>query len=47
MPIPNPKPTEDQQEFMQRCMADEVMNKEFSDAKQRLSVCYAQWQKKM
>jgi hypothetical protein len=47
MPIPEPKPTEDQQEFVQRCMADDVMNKEFPDPKQRLSVCYAQWTKKM
>jgi hypothetical protein len=47
MPIPEPRPSEDQQDFVQRCMADDVMNKEFADPKQRLSVCYAQWTKKM
>jgi hypothetical protein len=45
MPIPNPKKSEKQGEFVSRCMGDETMNKEFPDQKQRAAVCYSQFKK--
>ena len=46
MPIPKPKPDESKEEFMERCMDDEVMKKEYPDNDQRLGVCFGQWGKK-
>jgi hypothetical protein len=45
MPIPSPKKSEKQGDFVSRCMSDETMNKEFSDQKQRAAVCYSQFKK--
>jgi hypothetical protein len=45
MPIPNPRKSEKQGEFVSRCMGDETMNKEFPDQKQRAAVCYSQFKK--
>jgi hypothetical protein len=45
MPIPNPKKSEEQSDFVSRCMGDETMNKEFPDQKQRAAVCYSQFKK--
>jgi hypothetical protein len=45
MPIPNPKKSEKQGDFVFRCMGDETMNKEFPDQKQRAAVCYSQFKK--
>jgi hypothetical protein len=45
MPIPNPKKSEKQGDFVSRCMGDETMNKEFPDQKQRAAVCYSQFKK--
>jgi hypothetical protein len=45
MPIPNPKKSEKQGDFVSRCMSDETMNKEFPDQKQRAAVCYSQFKK--
>jgi hypothetical protein len=40
MPIPSRnKKTETPDEFMQRCMGDEVMKKEFPTSEQRVAVC--------
>ncbi|HEY0089707.1 MAG TPA: hypothetical protein VGB37_12745 [Candidatus Lokiarchaeia archaeon] len=47
MPIPKPNPNEKEQEFISRCMSNEVMKKEFPDQKQRAGVCYSQWRKKL
>jgi len=33
MPIPKPKNDEDHDEFMDRCMGDDVMNDEYPDEK--------------
>ena len=41
MPIPEPKGSENQQEFISRCMSD--LSEEFPDQEQRLAVCYAKW----
>jgi uncharacterized protein YifE (UPF0438 family) len=45
MPIPSPKKSEKQRDFVSRCMGDETMNKEFPDQKQRAAVCYSQFKK--
>jgi hypothetical protein len=39
MPIPEKRNTENEQEFLQRCMSDEVMTKEYPDKDQRYSIC--------
>jgi hypothetical protein len=46
MPLPKPKKEEKENEFMNRCMGDETMKKEFPDNEQRTAVCYQQWKKK-
>lgn len=44
MPIPKPRPGENQNEFMQRCMGDEKMKDEYPNM-QRYPVCQASWQR--
>lgn len=46
MPIPSPKPREDQKDFIQRCVTDETMASEFPNKDQRIAVCYQQWKEK-
>jgi len=43
MPLPKPEPTEERNEFLQRCMIDEVSVNDFPDEKQRIAVCIRQW----
>ena len=43
MPLPKPSKKETEQEFVSRCMGDEMMNKDFKDQKQRVAVCYSQY----
>ncbi len=43
MPMPKPRKTEDKDEFISRCMENEVMNEEYPDSKQRLAVCHDLW----
>ena len=45
MPIPKPKKEEQKSKFVQRCMADQTMRKEFKDIKQRVAVCLSQFKK--
>ena len=45
MPLPKVHKNNNKKEFIDRCMSDKVMNKEFSDSKQRAAVCYNKWQK--
>jgi len=45
MPIPKPKPNETKDEFIKRCMADEVMVNEYPDEKQRYAICLTQFEK--
>lgn len=33
-------------DFIERCMSNPTMNKEYPDAKQRMAVCAVQWRKK-
>ncbi|MHC4464309.1 MAG: signal peptide peptidase SppA [Planctomycetota bacterium] len=46
MPLPKPKPNEKQDDFIDRCMGDDVMNEEFPDTAQRRAVCQRQWDDK-
>ena len=45
MPIPSKKDNEDKQKFVQRCMSDEVMKKDYPDTKQRVAICLGQTKK--
>jgi hypothetical protein len=42
MPIPDKRKNEDKQNFVARCMGDEVMKKDYPDTKQRIAVCLSQ-----
>lgn len=46
MPMPRPRVGEAQNKFINRCMASDIMQSEYSDGKQRLAVCYSQWRRK-
>jgi len=46
MPIPAPHKDEDKNKFMERCMGDDVMVKEYPDNKQRYAICQTSWDKK-
>ena len=46
MPIPKPLPNEDKDKFINRCMADSTMRREFKPRNQRLAVCETQWKNK-
>ena len=39
MPLPNPKPKEEKDIFLSRCINDNVMKDEFPDGKQRFVIC--------
>lgn len=43
MPLPKPRKSEKEQEFVSRCISDDIMNKEYKDQKQRAAVCYSQF----
>lgn len=45
MPLILPKKSEKQSDFISRCAGNETMNKDFPNTKQRVAVCYSQWQK--
>lgn len=42
MPIPVPRPDETKDDFINRCMNDLDLQKEFTDSDQRLAVCESQ-----
>lgn len=46
MPLPNPRPSETEQDWMSRCMGDDEMQAEFPDQKQRTAVCAQKWRDK-
>lgn len=43
MPIPTPQKNQEEESFMQDCMGDPTMNKDFKDQKQRAAICYRQF----
>lgn len=45
MPIPSMKPNEDKNQFVNRCMSNETMKKEYPDSKQRVAICLGQTKK--
>jgi len=46
MPIPQPTNSEEKNDFIARCMTDDIMNAEYPDAKQRIAICQIQWNNK-
>ena len=46
MPMPKPKDDESKEDFVSRCMSDEVMKKDYADNDQRLAICNGLWDKK-
>jgi hypothetical protein len=44
MPLVKPKNKEKKSEFVSRCIGDTTINKDFPDQKQRIAVCYSQWE---
>jgi len=46
MPMPKPKSGESKDDFLGRCMGNEVMNDDYPDNKQRYAVCNSLWDKK-
>jgi hypothetical protein len=45
MPLPKKAPGEKKDDFIQRCMDDETMKREFPDEGQRYAVCFARAEK--
>lgn len=43
--MPKPKDDESKEEFVKRCMSNDVMKDEYEDKDQRLAVCYDLWDK--
>lgn len=41
--MPRPGPTENEDEFIERCMGDEDYNRRFPDNRQRYAVCQSLW----
>ncbi len=48
MPLPEPKPNEEENEFVWRCQKEleETESEKFKTKDQRFAVCYKQWEKK-
>ena len=46
MPLPKPKPGENRNDFIGRCVTDAVMQREFTQQDQRLVICYLQFRGK-
>lgn len=46
MPLPKPKPGENRNDFIGRCVTDPVMQREFPQQDQRLVICYLQFRGK-
>lgn len=46
MPLPTPKEDEEKDEFVSRCIENDVMNDEFPNLTQRIAVCVSRWDNK-
>lgn len=42
MPIPQPRPNESHDQFINRCMSDPLMVSEYPDNQQRAAICHSQ-----
>lgn len=47
MPLPKPSKKENEQQFVSRCMGDDMMSKEYKDQKQRAAICYSQFRNRI
>ena len=47
MPIPKPNKDESKKEFVQRCMVNDVMVKEYDNTDQRLAVCSSTYEENL
>ncbi len=45
MSIPQPNKDEEQQQFISRCMSNDVMKQDYPDNDKRLAVCFDAWRK--
>lgn len=46
MPIPQPRPTEEREQFINRCMGDNTMVEEYPNNAQRFAICASVWREK-
>jgi len=46
MPLPKPKDNESKDDFLKRCMGDDLMNREYPDKDQRYAICNKQLEDK-
>jgi hypothetical protein len=46
MPIPSPKPNQEEDSFISSCMSSETMTKEYTNQKQRYAICKSQFDRK-
>ena len=45
MPLPLPSPKQKEKDFINSCMGNPTMNKEYPDQKQRAAICFSQWKR--
>lgn len=45
MPLPEPKKDETEDDFMDRCLSNENVNKEFPDKNERYGFCITRWER--
>lgn len=46
MPLPKPGNDEEKEDFVSRCMDDEIMKEEYPDPEQRVAICYKLFEQK-
>ena len=46
MPLPKPRKSESQSDFIKRSMSSEIMKSEYPDTKQRLAVSFSQYRRR-
>ena len=46
MPIPQPRPTETREQFINRCVSDNTMVEEYPNNAQRFAICSSVWREK-
>lgn len=44
MPLPTPQAEESQEDFINRCMGDEDVQKEAEGMEERNAICFSQWE---
>lgn len=46
MPIPTPKPNQEESDFIGACMSSKSMNEDYPNQKQRYAICISQFNRK-